>query len=459
MPDKRPKLISIALIALLTLAAWALFKDRSMPDLPHVKAHLAFTCVHEKDRIPPRDPEADQLYVHARWLRKNNLLKKDPLVYPQIERLIRIATAHGHDKANLELRNMIGRGLAASDDPVKETLDLTQELIDRGIPGGYYDMGRYLATGYGVKQDADLALKYYRKSADLGSPEGQYLVGDKLTGVDDDAVRSIGAAIWHCAAEQGHGKAASDLGIWLGIDKNYPEALRAFHLGAKAGNDTAASFASKGFRGPTDEMYYLGQQKDEERYKRYQAIWSFLADYSYLQPKVPEIDAIVPLPPAKLPAWDGSFQWLKAHEANVPPPLPSEERIREMAKAKHLDPETGRPLKVKKAEVAPEPAPPAVSAYQAPALPMLPLGTTRASGEACGQAGMWECAATPAVGARRRYFTALWTLPEVIVPGPERRLWQKLRGEPANVLAKTTWTLVSYDAPPAATKPDEPRPS
>jgi len=455
MPDKRP-ILALLIAALLALAAWALFKERSMPDLPDVKANLAFTCAYEKDRIPPRDPEADQLYVHARWLRKNNLLKKDPLVYPQIERLIRIATAHGHDKANLELRLMIGRGQAASDDPVKETLDLTQELIDRGIPGGYYDMGRYLEKGYGVKQDSDLALKYYRKSADLGSPEGQFLVGDKLD--SPNMAPDIAKQMFHCAAEQGHGEAALSLGIGCKtLEKRYPEALHAFHLGAKAGNDTAASFASKGFSGPTDTMYFLGQQKDEERHKRYAVIARFLFDYSYLHPKVPEIDAIVPLPPAKLPPWDGSFQWLKAHEANVPPPLPSEERIREMAKAKHLDPETGRPLKVKKAEVAPEPAPPAVSAYQAPALPMLPLCTTRASGEACGQAGMWECAATPAVGARRRYFTALWTLPEVIVSGPERRLWQKLRGEPANVLAKTTWTLVSYDAPPAATEPDEPR--
>ena len=53
----------------------------------------------------------------------------------------------------------------------------------------------------------------------------------------------------------------------------------------------------------------------------------------------------MPLPPAQLPPWDGKFQWLEAHKANVPPPLPSEERIAEMAKAKGLDPKTGRPLK------------------------------------------------------------------------------------------------------------------
>jgi hypothetical protein len=61
------------------------------------------------------------------------------------------------------------------------------------------------------------------------------------------------------------------------------------------------------------------------------AILDFLFDYSYLNPQVPELDSIVPLPPAKLPPWDGKFEWLEAHEANVPPPLPTEERIAEMA--------------------------------------------------------------------------------------------------------------------------------
>ncbi|WP_408627080.1 DUF6396 domain-containing protein [Azospira inquinata] len=69
-----------------------------------------------------------------------------------------------------------------------------------------------------------------------------------------------------------------------------------------------------------------------------------LSVYSYLKPQVPEIDRIVPLPPAKLPAWNGKLEWQEAWEANQPPPLPSEARIVAMAKAKGLDPATGRPL-------------------------------------------------------------------------------------------------------------------
>jgi len=317
-------------------------KERQVPDMPEIQAKLAFTCTHEKDRIPPRDPEADQLYKHARWLAKNNILKNDPTIYPGIERLIRIATAYGHDKANLELRQMIGKGQADSDDPVKETLDLTEELIQRGIPGGYYDMGRYLERGYGVKEDPELALKYYRKAADLGSPEGQYLVGSKLAPID--MAPKIARQMRRCAAEQGNGEAGTELGIDLKSESEYPEALTAFQLGVKGGNPTAALGLEKGFDGPapTDELFYLGQQKDPERVRRYEAIRRFLGNYDYLNPSVPEIDQIVPLPPAKLPPWDGKLQWLETHKANVPPPLPSEERIAEMARAKGLDPKTGR---------------------------------------------------------------------------------------------------------------------
>ena len=138
------------------------------------------------------------------------------------------------------------------------------------------------------------------------------------------------------------------LGIWLSSPgrMRYSEALQALQLGAKAGHSRAAGRLKEGFEGPpaSDEMYYLGQAKDPERVRRYAAIDDFLLSYDYLGPKVSEIDEIVPLPPARLPKWDGSFQWLKAHEANVPPPLPSEARMAAMARAKGLDPETGRPL-------------------------------------------------------------------------------------------------------------------
>ncbi len=338
----------IALTVVLVLAACGdasshRTKEFSVPDLPGIQAKLAFTCAYEKDHIPSRDPEADQLYKYARWLRKGNVLKNDPSVYLTVERLIRIATAHGHDKANLELRNLIAEKQALSTIPIAETLRLTEELIQRGIPGGYYDMGRYIERGYGVTSDAELALKYFRKAADLGSPDGQFLVGTKLLPID--AAPEVGKQMLLCSAQQGHGEAGVDLGVYLQENKDFPNALVAFQLGAKGGNATAASFLKDGFKATSsDTLNFIGVQLDQERSRRYEIVWKFLAAYDYLNATVPELDEVIPLPPAQLPPWDGKPRWLKEHEANIPPPLPSETRIVEMAKAKGLDPATGRPL-------------------------------------------------------------------------------------------------------------------
>jgi uncharacterized protein len=220
------------------------------PEIPSdIKKQLAFTCAYEKDRIPPRDPEADQLYKHARWLIKANTLRQVPGAYPPIERLLRIATAHGHDRANVELRHMLDKGRAQSDDQVNETIDMVQDLIKRSIPAGYYGMGRYLENGYGVEEDQELAFKYFRKAADLGNPEGQYLVGRLLNSLrlHGPEIAAIGLEMQRCAAEQGHAKAANEVGIDVRQDGKLSEAMKYFQLAAMAGSDQAADSLSEAF--------------------------------------------------------------------------------------------------------------------------------------------------------------------------------------------------------------------
>ncbi|MBN3005358.1 sel1 repeat family protein [Chromobacterium alkanivorans] len=341
MPTLPKRALLWALLLLLTACG---NKQRAVPTLDEVKANLAFNCVYEKDHLPTRDPDAEQLYRYARYVQKNNLLKDDVSVYPVLERYYRIATAYGHDKANLELRQMIAKDQAWSADPVKETLDLTEELIRQGVPGGYYDMARYLDAGYGVKKDPELALRYYRKSADMGSPEGQYYVAEKLAPLDK--APEVARQMRRCAAEQGHGRAATMLAVDLRDDQRYTDALAALQLGVQAGDEGAASRLEQGFSGPSkdNELYFMNLAKDSERSSRYKEIGAILGRYSYLHPSVPELDQIVPLPPAKLPPWDGKIQWLEDHEANISPPKPSEELMEKLAKAKGLDPKTGKPL-------------------------------------------------------------------------------------------------------------------
>ncbi|MHC5352555.1 SEL1-like repeat protein, partial [Metapseudomonas furukawaii] len=260
----------------------------------------------------------------------------------EVERLYRISAEHQHYKASINLIN------GALRDHFKlrseEFLRLSQELIDAEVASGYYFIAILLQQGAaGLREDPEMALRYYRKAADEGSALAQTLVADKLA--PSDIAPEIARQMWRCAAVQGHGKAALSLGVDLKYDKDFEGSLRAFQLGVAAGDEISAGFLEEGFRGaePTDTLNYLGQEKDLERAERYKAIWSILADYSYASPKVPEINEIVPLPPAELPPWDGKLQWLEERKANIPPPKPSEALIHQLARDKHLDPATGRP--------------------------------------------------------------------------------------------------------------------
>ncbi|MGF6870446.1 tetratricopeptide (TPR) repeat protein, partial [Paraburkholderia sp. GAS205] len=324
---KRSKLIAICLALALSACS---NKDNPMPtqaEWSAVRAKLAFTCVHEADHLPPLDPQADTLFKYALFLEK----KPGPKDYDAAARYYRIAAAYGHYKANHNLQLLVSTGQASSPHAATETVDLAEQLIAEGIPGGYYDMGHYLELGYGVKQDEKKARIYFRKAADLGSAEGQYYVGDLLS--PKDRAPDISRQMMECAVDQGYGKAGSYLGIDLMDAKLYEEAVEAFQKGVQAGDAQSSSFLQNGFdTNPSDEIYYVGQSKDSERSRRYGLIWRFLSDHDGLNPKVPDIDQIVLLPPAKLPEWDGTFQWQKEQDAAQPPQKPAESLVTKLAR-------------------------------------------------------------------------------------------------------------------------------
>jgi len=111
----------------------------------------------------------------------------------------------------------------------------------------------------------------------------------------------------------------------------------------KNGNASAARFLSGGFitTSPKEELRYMALAPDPERARRYKLIDEFLDRYENLGAKVPDIDQIVPLPPAKLPDWDETFQWKKDRDAAVPPAQLSEELLQRLSEEKGLDPATG----------------------------------------------------------------------------------------------------------------------
>ncbi|XHO08165.1 hypothetical protein ACEQUB_p01414 (plasmid) [Ralstonia syzygii] len=67
-----------------------------------------------------------------------------------------------------------------------------------------------------------------------------------------------------------------------------------------------------------DQLRYIGVSKDAERSRRYKLIGKFIDDNDGRNAKLSGIDRIVPQPPAKLPPWDGTFQWEKDRAAAAP---------------------------------------------------------------------------------------------------------------------------------------------
>ncbi|HTH73726.1 MAG TPA: DUF6396 domain-containing protein, partial [Trinickia sp.] len=171
----------------------------------------------------------------------------------------------------------------------------------------------------------------------------------------------------------------------------------------------------------------------------------FLRNNEGRNPKVPDIDKIVPLPPAKLPPWDGSFQWEKEQAAAAAPEKPSEELVDRLAKAKHLDPATGLPLPGS-ASAASEVTEPSSKEPRADIAGLSPIGTVAYSGDACPEDGLW-CAnlgAKQAIDGAQRRFAKGETLPPLIIQAPRQsRLlgrWREMRGSSERVV----WQLMAY---------------
>ncbi len=310
---------------------------RDVSDIGKLYENLKFECAYEVDQLPVLMPESDQLYKYGLYLQ----MKIGSKNFDEVARYYRIAAAHGHYMASANLQAIVSRGQAFSPDSWVETLDLVEDLIRRGIPGGYYDMGRYLDRGFGVVQDPDKAKAYYRRAADLGSPDAQFYVAELLGRVIGP--KDVMLQMYECAMAQGHGKAGLEAAMFRSVREQYSEALPAFQQAVKYGNASAARFLSGGFitTSPSEELRYMALAPDPERARRYKLIDEFLDRYENLGAKVPDIDQIVPLPPAKLPDWDETFQWKKDRDAAVPPAQPSEELVQRLSEEKGLDPATG----------------------------------------------------------------------------------------------------------------------
>ena len=326
-------------------------------------AALEFTC--KKEELPPLSEETQQLYNYALYHDLHNMWtgEKGDEVWNGLARYYRIAAANGDYKANVRLQYLLNTGRISTDMPQTEVHNLNEELAKQLPATAYYNLYGYLDVGYGVHTEEGGKYAYLRKAADLGSREAQYTVAEMLADIEDSEETQeafkyrleLVKQLRTCASEQGLGDASSNLGSSFKLSKKYAEAVKSYHQGVKNGDSISASVLKRAFSQKTskDSFDFLDLALDEERSRRYDIIWNYLAKYDYLQPKVPDLDEIVPLPPAKLPKWDGKIAFQRWYEGEAPP-KPSEALMQKLANQaglrvdNGLDLETNLPKSVKK---------------------------------------------------------------------------------------------------------------
>ncbi|QBE65498.1 SEL1-like repeat protein [Pseudoduganella lutea] len=355
------KLIAI-LVALFTLLFGyqmnslsnnALPRDEKLPLFdPHMPA---FACTHEAAHIPPIDAEAEAWFLEARALEDPEIYVDDR-DYKKIVELTRQAAERRHWKAMLNLASLYLEGR----DPARGTADalrLVEEAMRLGIPAAYDRMGTYYSNGTGVPGDATTAHAFWLRAAQLGNPQSMVFLANKMNAVWDSpkdgfwANMSIATKMFECALAQGFGDAAYPLHFrYLHPQGSHAEiiaadpretrlrALQTLHLGVKLGCSMCANHLYIDFDHPFDLSEMIVPFVDKARGERYRV----LADYLDFNPHIryPNLDQVLPLPPANLPTWNGDTNTLiEAAKGTCLSPLPGKTVTpSQKAACKNLDP-------------------------------------------------------------------------------------------------------------------------
>ena len=315
--------------------------------------NLEFTCV--KEQFPSLPQEAEQLYRYAlyhdfknRWLPKPGVLDRYLPYY-------RIAAANGHWQANLTLQEIL---LKSKDINIEtrerrgEGIYWNEKLMKILPASAHYWWSLYIDVGYGPKHGPDDSLIYLRKAADLGNAKAQYEVGELLLKIKDEMARPTVLKIVDkmrvCSLNQTYpdGMAARMMAADARNEENFQQSLVFSHQALKAGESSSGLTLSRAFYTENSKSKHKnwGIPTDLERSKRYRIIRDFLWKNAHLKPElnVHDLDDIVPLPPAKLPSWDGKIAIQRFVEGPAPA-KPSDELVRRLAQQAGLDPNTGLP--------------------------------------------------------------------------------------------------------------------
>jgi hypothetical protein len=296
---------------------------------PHRKS---FTCVYQDQHVPPIDPPAELWFQQALALDNPDLYYKDR-DYPMIYQLYRQAAERGHWKAMLNLASLILSNYVVPEHDPEIALRWVERAMKLGIPDAYDVMGVYHQNGVVQGGGATAAYAFFQRAADMGSPSAQTFLGYKVAGEYDDPAEGfwgnlpVALQMLECAFAQGYGDAGAKLGLIYARPETPDAKLRALkvlHEGVKLGSAKCANRLSSEFNGlGLNAGINLVGRIDDSRRERYSKIGDALEHYGD-RLKLPNLDKVLPLPPAPLPKWDGNVKTLiDAAKAVTPPPKPN----------------------------------------------------------------------------------------------------------------------------------------
>lgn len=328
---------------------------------PYKLSPWAFKCVHENDRLPKINADAEKIYRYGRSMELNDpklesdFTIRDKDTFIRIARHYRIAAAHGDYNAIRALYQFIWRapdqdidGIStpARDQRSKEINQLIRQLIDSKIPAGHVYTGGFAQQEWKLP----LAMSEFRQAADMGSPEGQFRAAELLAGPGIMSQvagfkipnkKEVTIALYQCSAAQGYLPSREALARLVPAG-SVNEEIERYQRGISAGSAEFAASLMSHFSGEGTRRLGSGKP-DQERARRYDELRMFLIQKRYVHPKILNIDKIVPLPPASLPEWDGTILWEDDVKKLAGAEKPSEALLSRMAKEKGLDPRTGLP--------------------------------------------------------------------------------------------------------------------
>jgi len=297
---------------------------------PHRKT---FTCVYQDHHVPPIDPQAELWFQQALALDDPDIYYKRR-DYAKIYQLYVQAAEHNHWKAMLNVAALILSTYPGVPERNPEVaIRWVEKAMKLGVPDAYDQMGVYHQRGLVQGGNATSAYAFFQRAADMGSPLAMTFFGYKLAGTYDDpggefwGNATVATQMLECALAQGYGDAADKLS-YIYDRAETPEgkrrALEALHEGVRLGSAKCASNIFTEFNGfgLTDDSNLVGYI-DRARAERYSEIARVLEHYQG-RLKLPNLDKVLPLPPAHLPKWDGNVKTLvDAAKAVTPPPKPN----------------------------------------------------------------------------------------------------------------------------------------